>query len=309
MKSFGRFFVVLAFALASFGAQGAASKVKNYASAEEAFADLVAALKAGKQEATLAVLGASALPLLSSGDKVADREGRERFLKAYEEANKIEKPDESKAVLSVGKDAWPFPIPAVKDAAGWHFDANAGKEEILNRRIGRNELFTIQAMLAFGDAQRDYYRMNPQKAKLEQYAQKFASSSGKRDGLYYPTKAGEPKSPLGPRYEAAVQEGYKKSDGDGPTAYHGYKYRILKAQGPDAAGGAFDYVVRGAMIGGYALIAWPATYGNSGVMTFLMNQEGVVYEKDLGPATATAVQKITRFNPDKTWKKVEPGKK
>jgi len=309
MKTFSRIFVALAFALSALGAQAAASKLKNYASAEEAFADLVAALKSGKPQATLAVLGAAAMPLLASGDKVADREGRDRFLKAYEEANKIEKPDESKAVLNVGKDAWPFPIPAVKDAAGWHFDANAGKEEILNRRIGRNELFTIQAMLAFGDAQRDYYRLNPQKAKLQQYAQKFTSAPGKRDGLYYPTKAGEPQSPLGPRYEAAVKEGYKK-EGDGPGTYHGYKYRILKAQGADAPGGAFDYVARGAMIGGYALVAWPATYGNSGVMTFLMNQDGVVYEKDLGAATATEVQKIVRFNPDKTWHKAaEPGKK
>jgi hypothetical protein len=310
MKPFGRIFVMLAFALTTLGALAAPSKAKNYASPEEAFAALIAALKAGKQAETIAVLGPAATPLIASGDKVADREGRARFLKAYEEANKIEKPDDAKAVLSVGKDAWPFPIPAVKDAAGWHFDAKAGAEEILNRRIGRNELYTIQAMLAFGDAERDYYRLNPQKAKLSQYAQKFASSPGKRDGLYYPIKAGEPKSPLGPRYEAAVQEGYKSSGSDAPAAYHGYKYRILKAQGPDAPGGAFDYVVRGAMIGGYALIAWPATYGNSGVMTFMVNQEGVVYQKDLGPGTDEAARKITRYNPDNSWKKVaEPGKK
>ena len=310
MKIFQRLFVILGLALSVGLAQGATPKQKNYASPEEAFADLVAALKSGKLEAVLAALGPAAMPLIASGDKVADREGRERFLKAYDEGSKVEKPDEAKAVLSVGKDNWPFPIPAVKDAAGWHFDAEAGKEEILNRRIGRNELFTIQAVLAYVDAQRDYYQMNPQKAKLAQYAQRIGSSPGKRDGLYYPTKAGEPPSPLGPRYDAAVKEGYTKSEDGGPGTYHGYKYRILKAQGPDAPGGAYDYVAQGAMIGGFALVAWPTTYGNSGIMTFIVNQDGVVYEKDLGPATAVEVQKIKRFNPDKTWKKVqEPAKK
>ncbi|MGH9809688.1 MAG: DUF2950 family protein, partial [Terriglobia bacterium] len=131
-----------------------------------------------------------------------------------------------------------------------------------------------------------------------QYAQKFVSAKGKRDGLYYPTKAGEPPSPLGPLFEAAVKEGYTRGD----SAYHGYHYKILKAQGPDAKGGAYDYMAKGAMIGGYALVAWPATYGNSGVMTFIVNQDGVVYEKDLGPGTEAAARKITRFNPDKTWK-------
>src|SRR5262249_15766204 len=159
------------------------------------------------------------------------------------------------------------------------FDTKAGREEILNRRIGRNELAVIQVVQAYVDAQREYYLRNPQGAKLLQYAQKVASSPGKRDGLYWPDKAGEKPSPRGPLVVGAKAEGYKKGEGGKPVAYHGYHYRILKAQGKDAPGGAFDYVANGAMIGGHALLAWPATYGNSGVMTFVVNHAGVVYEK------------------------------
>lgn len=287
-------------ALAVAGAIAAPAKQKSYASPEEAVNDLVAALKSGKQDAMLVVLGRGAKSIISSGDAVGDKESRERFLTSYGEANKIEKPSDGMAVLSIGKDAWPFPIPVVKSADGWRFDAEVGKEELLNRRVGRNELFTMQAALAYVDAQREYYLANPQNAKLHQYAQKFVSTQGKRDGLYYPTKSGEPQSPLGPRYDAAKKAGYSKDAG----SYHGYHYRILKSQGADAKGGAYDYMAKGAMIGGHALVAWPASYGNSGVMTFLVSHEGTLYEKDLGPATEAEVKKITRFNPDKTWKAV-----
>jgi hypothetical protein len=199
----------------------------------------------------------------------------------------------------------------VKADSGWKFDTNAGKEEILNRRIGRNELSTVQSVLAYADAQREYYVRNPDNAKLLHYAQKMASAPGKRDGLYYPVKAGEPQSPLGPLFDSAKAQGYGGKSADGkPAPYHGYKYKILTGQGPDAKGGAYDYVAGGKMIGGFGLIAWPANYGNSGVMTFMVNHDGVVYEKDLGPGTEAAAQKITKFNPDKTWKLVEePGKK
>lgn len=292
---------VLVFALATGGnALAAANKQKSYAAPEEAFKALVDALKSGGQDAVLKVLGPGAKAVISSGDKVADKAAGERFLKAYDEANKIEKSGEDMAILSVGKDAWPFPIPVIRDKAGWSFDVEVGKEEILNRRIGRNELFAMQAMLAYVDAQRDYYLLNPDKAKLSQYAQKFGSTAGKRDGLYYPTKAGEPQSPLGPRYEAAIKAGYSKGDG----AYHGYRYRILKSQGADAKGGAYSYLAKGAMIGGHALIATPVSYGNSGVMSFMVSHEGTLYEKDLGPGTDAVAQKITSFNPDKTWKAV-----
>jgi hypothetical protein len=286
--------------------KAAASKQKAYGTPEEAARDLVAAVKTGDSNALGAILGPDGKSIISSGDKVADKEAGARFVKAFEESSKIEKTGDAKATLAVGKDAWPLPIPIVKDAAGWRFDTKAGLEEILNRRIGRNELSVMQVALAYVDAQREYYLRNPQNAKLLQYAQKFASAQGKRDGLYWPTKAGEQSSPLGPLVAGARTEGYRKGDGGKPATYHGYHYRILKGQGPDAPGGAYDYVVKGGMIGGHALVAWPATYGNSGVMTFMVNHDGVVYEKDLGPQTASAVQKIAKFNPDKTWKKVDP---
>src|SRR5262245_51426500 len=283
----------------------AAVKQKTYASAEEAVKDLMAAAKAGDSKALLAILGPDAKSLLSSGDAVADREGREGFVKSYEEANKLEKSGEAKVILNTGKDAWPFPIPLVKESAGWRFDTKAGKEEILNRRIGRNELSVIQVLQAYVDAQREYYLRNAPGDKLLQYAQKVASAPGKRDGLYWPAKAGEQPSPLGPLVVGAKKEGYAKGEGGKPVAYHGYHYRILRGQGADAPGGAYDYVAQGKMIGGHALIAWPATYDNSGVMTFMVNHKGVVYEKDLGPNTAAEVEKITKFNPDKTWKPAE----
>jgi hypothetical protein len=285
----------------------AAVKQKTYATPEEAVQDFVAAMKADDTKALHAILGAGARPLISSGDAVADKEGRARFVKAYDEANKLETSGEEKVVLSIGKDSWPMPIPIVKGAAGWRFDTKQGQEELLNRRIGRNEIFTMQAMLAYVDAQREYYLRNPQKDKLLSYAQRFVSTQGKRDGLYYPTKEGEPQSPLGPLFSGAKAEGYTKGEGGKPVPYHGYYYRILKGQGPDAKGGAYDYVAQGKMIGGFALIAWPATYGNSGVMTFIVNHDGAVYEKDLGPDTATAAQRITKYNPDKTWKRAKEG--
>ena len=275
----------------------AASHQRSFATPEEAVAALVAAVKANDDKAKLAILGADAKPILESGDKVADKAAAARFISLYETQNKLEKTGDAKAVLEIGKDDWPFPIPLVKEANGWRFDTAAGKEEILNRRIGRNELAAIQSALAYCDAQREYYTLNPQKDKLLQYAQRFVSTKGKRDGLYYPTKEGEPRSPLGPLFEKAKAAGYEKGGG----GYYGYHYRILKAQGPDAKGGAYDYVAQGRMIGGYALIAWPVKYGNSGVMTFIVNQDGVVYQKDLGPNSAAVAGKISKFNPDKSW--------
>jgi hypothetical protein len=281
----------------------AADKQKAFGSPEEAAKALAAASGAGDVKSLEAILGSGSASLLRSGDAVADRRGRERFAQAYAEASRVERQGDAKAILLIGKDEWPMPIPLVKGKEGWRFDARQGREEVLNRRIGRNELSAVQAMLAYVDAQREYYLRNPRKDKLLHYAQKFDSAPGKRDGLYFPTKAGEPPSPLGPLFATAKAAGYGK-DGDGmPDPYHGYRYRILKRQGPDAPGGAYDYVVQGRMIGGFALVAWPASYGNSGVMTFIVNHDGVVYEKDLGPDTAAAVGKITRFNPDKSWKR------
>ena len=291
-----------ALGIASIG-HAAETKQQAYATPEEAVKALMAAAKAGDTKAMIGILGPGSRQIIHSGDAVADKTGRERFVKDYEAASRIEKSGDAKAVLSIGKDNWPFPIPVVKDAAGWRFDAKAGKEEILNRRVGRNELAVIQVLQAYVDAQREYYLRNPQHDKLLHYAQKIASTQGKRDGLYWPVKAGEKPSPLGPLVAGAKAEGYAKGAGGKPAAYHGYHYRILRGQGPDARGGAYDYVAQGRMIGGFAMVAWPASYGNSGVMTFIVNHDGVVYEKDLGPDTAAAVQKIARFNPDKSWKR------
>jgi hypothetical protein len=275
---------------------------KIFATPEQAVQQLIAAVKAGDSKALLEILGPDAKALIASGDAVADKEGRERFTRSYDEANKLEKSGDAKATLSIGRDEWPFPIPIVKDAAGWRFDTDEGKEEILNRRVGRNERETIQSALAYVDAQREYYLRNPQGDKLLQYAQRFLSANGKRDGLYWPATSSEPPSPLGPMFAAARAEGYRKGSSGKPYPYHGYFYRILKGQGPEARGGAYDYVAQGRMIGGFALVAYPATYGNSGVMTFIVNHDGTVYEKDLGPGTPKIAKAMAKFNPDKSWK-------
>jgi hypothetical protein len=308
IRTFSLLAVLVAYALlvatpGSTQAANAPAKQKTFATPQEAMAAFEAAVLAGDIKALRPILGAEGDAILASGDPVEDRDGLERFSRSYKEAHKLDESTPGIAWIVVGKDEWPLPIPIVKKGETWYFDSKEGKEELLNRRIGRNELWTIQSMLAYMDAQQEYYQRNPQGDKLLHYAQKFGSAPGKRDGLYFPTEAGELPSPLGPLFAKAKAAGYGKDEDGLPDPYFGYRYRILKRQGPDAPGGAYDYVVQGRMIGGFALIAWPASYGNSGVMTFIVNHEGVVYEKDLGPETAAAVGKITRFNPDKTWKR------
>jgi hypothetical protein len=276
------------------------SAPQHFASPEAAAAALATAVKSGDQAAVLAVLGTDAQPILESGDPVADREVSERFVASYEEAHAVGKPKAGRSELVIGKDEWPFPIPLVKEAKGWRFDTAAGQEEILDRRIGRNERFTIQACLAIVDAQRDYYARNPAGDPLRHYARRFGSSEDKRDGLYFPTAEGEPESPLGALVAQARDEGYTSR----PTPYHGYYYRMLEAQGPHARDGAYTYVAHGQMIGGFAVVAYPAVYDNSGVMTFIVNQDGVVYQQDLGPDTEKRARAIERYDPDKTWQRV-----
>jgi DUF2950 family protein len=283
-------------------AASGASGQRRFASMEEAAQALVDAFKSGDQKAMLAILGAEGKAIVSSGDTVADRRARERFAAAYENKHRLEAGG-GKAVLVVGSDDFPFPIPIVPDGPSWRFDTAAGKEEILNRRVGRNELNTIQVCLAYVDAQREYYARDPDGDALLQFAQTFASSPGKRDGLYWPTNPGEPPSPLGPLVARARGEGYTKRS-SAPVPYWGYYYRILTAQGKDAPGGAYDYLAHGRLIGGFALVAYPAQYGVSGVMTFIVNQDGVVYQKDLGSNTAASARAMKQFNPDSTWKKV-----
>ncbi len=279
---------------------------KRFETPEEAVQALIGALRTDDKKVLREVLGPSSGPLLASGDKVADDRAREKFLGEYDASHKLEAGG-GKIVLYVGADDFPFPIPVVPVGDSWRFDTPAGQEEILNRRIGRNELAAIQVCLAYVDAQREYYAQPRKQGEVLEYAQHMASTAGKRDGLYWEAKAGEPTSPLGPLVAKARTEGYRKSETQrGPAPFHGYYYRILTGQGPDAPGGATDYVARGHMIGGFGLVAFPANYGVSGVMTFIVSHDGVVYQKDLGPATATRAQQMKLFNPDTGWQKVTP---
>lgn len=277
---------------------------KSFATPEAAAKALADAVRAQDGEALLAVVGPASRDWLFSGDPVADRDDWAKFLVAYDKQNGISKDGETRATLAVGDDHWPFPAPLVKKSEQWAFDAAAGREEIINRRIGHNELDTLQTLLAIVDAQREYAAADPDHTGFNAYARRFISTAGKKDGLYWPTPIGAAPSPLGPLVGAAAKEGYRVKTGQGQhPPYHGYYYRLLTAQGKDANGGAYDYLVNGRLIGGFAVVAYPAKYGVSGVMTFIVNHDGTVYEKDLGKATPTEAAKMTRFNPDKTWAK------
>jgi hypothetical protein len=273
----------------------------SFQSPQAAVDALVAAVKDGSTEKIVAVLGPDGERLASSGDDVADAAARQRFLTAYEEVHEAKESD-GRAVLIIGKDEYPFPIPIVADAGAWRFDTAAGEEEILDRRIGQNELSAIQVLKAYVDAQHEYAEAD-RDGKGVQYAQRLLSSEGKQDGLYWPTAENAPESPFGPLIAEARAEGYRKTS-DSPQPYHGYLFRILNAQGKNAAGGERDYVVNGRMLGGYGLIAVPAEYGNAGVKTFMVNQDGVVFEKDLGEETADEAGAISKFDPDASWAKV-----
>jgi hypothetical protein len=297
------FLITVAVASISFGA---AAPQKTFSSAEEAVKATVAAAKNNDDKELLAIFGPTAKELISSGDPVADKERRAQFLQAYDEKNRLSTEGES-TILIVGKQEWPFPIPLVKKGQSWVFDTEKGRQEILNRRIGANELFTIQACLAVVDAQREYAIKihDNDKSGLLEYAQKFVSDPGKRNGLYWEAKAGEPESPLGPIMTQARSEGYQAKGAGTPIPYHGYYYRILTAQGKNAPGGAYSYLVKGKMIGGFAVVAYPAEYGNSGVMTFIVNHDGKVFQKNLGKNTAAVAKGMKEYNPDKTWTEVK----
>ena len=279
---------------------------KTFKSPEEAVKALAKAVKENDTKELLAIFGSSGKELIFSGDEVADKTGREHFIKAYEEMNKLVNENKTKTILYVGSGGWSFPIPVVKKGDSWLFDTKAGKEEVLNRRVGRNELNAIQVCLAYVDAQREYALKEKDSGKLLEYAQRLMSRKGMKDGLYWEAKAGEPQSPLGLLMARAAAEGYSGERPVGKKSpYHGYYYRILKSQGKHASGGEYDYVIEGKMIGGFALVAYPAEYGNSGVMTFIVNQDGVVYEKNLGKDTERIAAAMKKFDPDKTWRKTE----
>jgi hypothetical protein len=279
----------------------AASAQQSFKTAEEAAEALVKAAKSGDRKAILAVLGRDGADIVSSGDPVADKATREEFVAAYDAKHQVTMEGDDKATLIVGNEDFPLPIPLVRKDGSWRFDTAAGREEILLRRIGRNELNTIQAALAYVDAQQEYAEKGV--AGPGVYARRLVSRPGKKDGLYWPAGSGEDESPLGELAAAAAAKGYRADQERRP--YHGYYYKILTRQGDRAPGGALDYVVNGKMIGGFALIAYPAEYGNSGVMTFLVNHQGGVYQKDLGPDTARIAERMRSFNPDTTWQRVD----
>ena len=281
---------------------GADFKQATFATPEEAAAALLEAARVGG-DPLVKIFGPESRRFLTSGDKVADRISRENFVAGYADAHRLETLADGRVILHVGKDDWPLPIPLVKDGAAWRFDVRAGREEIENRRVGRNELAAIQVCLAFVDAQHEYASEDRDGDGIRAYSQRFVSRKGKKDGLYWPSGPGEAESPLGALFAAARAEGYSANEA-GPTPYHGYIYRILTKQGDQAPGRAYNYVIRGKMIGGFALVAYPVRYGVSGVMTFIVNHGGVVYQKDLGPDTAALAAKMTTFNPDPSWTKL-----
>ena len=288
-----------------------APKQMQFATPEAALQALVKAVKDTDHRELPAILGSDREKLMS-GDPVEDANALKEFAANLDKSATLEKTDDSKYIVIVGEDHWPSPIPIVKDGKKWRFDTAAGIEEISDRRIGENELSTIATCRAYVVAQWEYYTEAKDAAEdgLAVYAQKFTSTPGEHDGLYWETSEGGDPSPMGSLVAEARAEGYSlgmpKSGGEPKRSpYHGYFFKILKAQGPHAPGGKFSYVINDNMIAGYALIAYPAKWDSSGVMAFIVSQQGRVYEKDLGPDTATLAAAVTEYDPDMSWKLVE----
>lgn len=269
---------------------------------------LIAAAKASDPKAAAGpILGADADKILSSGDKVADDNARKRFVSKYDEMHRLGYDSDGRVILYVGAENWPLPIALVKKDNGWVFDTAAGEKELVYRRIGTNELDTIDVLDNLVEAQSEYAAQARERTGVAQYAQKILSDQGQRNGLYWPAAAGAAESPIGPLIAAAVSEGYRRGQGDQPVPFHGYIYRVLTAQGKDASGGARSYIRNGRMTRGFAFLAYPATYRSSGVMTFVVGRDGVVLQKDLGPDTASVAQQMTLYDPDKSWQEAIPG--
>jgi hypothetical protein len=288
---------------ALFGLSAPVFAQEQFGTPEAAVDALVAAARSGDANAILKVLGPDGKPIVSSGDPVADGNVRQDFVSAYDAKHAIEMEGDGTQTLFIGDENWPFPIPLINKGGQWQFDTLGGLDEIFRRRVGRNELSAIEVSLAYVQAQNEYASLDPTGLGRGVYAQRIVSRPGKKDGLYWPSAEGEEPSPLGELAAQAAAEGYKP--GTTPIPYHGYYYRILTRQGSAAPGGAYDYLVKGKMIGGFGLIAYPAEYGNSGIMTFMVNQDGTVFQKDLGANTAKLVREIDSFSPDDTWNKVD----
>ncbi len=301
------FLLALVIAMAASSAIAQESGQKTFASAQDAGKALDEAAKADSSSALLAVLGQSASSIIESGDSVQDKNNRDTFVQRFAQMNRWEADADGEQILYIGADNWPFPIPLKKDAGGqWYFDSKAGVQEILFRRIGKNELAAIRVCETLAQAQAEYFEQTHDGDTVHQYAQKFISDPDKQNGLYWKTAEGQPESPIGPLVAFASSKGYG-GEHQSPQPFYGYYYRILTAQGPHAQGGAKSYLVDGKMTGGFAFVAYPAEYRNSGVMTFLVDQSGVVYQKDLGPNTADIASKMTAYNPDKTWVTADTG--
>jgi len=281
----------------------AAAGPKSFATSDEAVDALLAALEADDDTALIAIFGDEHADLLISQDKAANSVLRGKAVAAMQTYRLLEEHGKGQNVLLIGDQAWPFPIPLVQDAGRWHFATDQGVDELVNRRVGANELSAIGVLQAYLDAQREYASRDRNGDGVLQYAQRLASTQGKRDGLYWPTEAasGEDISPLGPLVaeSTAYLEGHRRGD-----AYRGYHFRILTRQGKAAAGGAYSYVINGRMIAGFAMVAYPARYGESGVMTFIVSHNGKVFEKDLGPKSAALGAKMSAFDPSAGWHEV-----
>jgi hypothetical protein len=278
---------------------------RSFASAEEAVTAFIAAIRDNQEADLRAILGPGADRVLDSGDRYADRELHQRFVALYDEKHAFDQKSAGRAELDVGPNDWPMPIPLVENDGRWTFDTKAGAQTVVDRRIGRNELSAIRTLLACVDAQRDYFNRVKQTHGSGEYATRLVSTPGHRDGLYWPVAEGEAESPLGPLIDAAQEAGYPgELVGGKPIPYEGYYFRILRSQGSNGDGGAKSYIQSGHMVGGFALIAWPAVFGSTGIMTFIVGPDGDVYQNDLGSETPHVVTKLTTFDPDLTWSRV-----
>lgn len=285
--------------------QGATSGSLAFATPEEAVTALGAAAEKQDVAELRRLFGPGTDDLLSSGDDVADRAARQAFVTRFQAKNQLVSGGPNDLMLQVGEDDWPLPIPLVKENGKWHFDGVAGADKVVRLRIGTNELRTIDVMRGYVDAQQEYASKGHDGLPAGIYAQRFFSDNGKHNGLYWEARDGERESPAGPFLARATSEGYGGSQGEN-MPYHGYLYRQLTAQGGAETGGARDYIVNGKLTQGFALIAYPADYGASGIMTFIVNQDGIVWQRDLGDDTAAEVSKIQRFNPDSDWTPIPP---
>jgi DUF2950 family protein len=283
-----------------------AAAARTFATPEEAVRALIATVKSRDVTRLIALFGPEGQDLVDTSDEATGRRNRQVFLAAVAEGWRLVDAGAKRKELVLGNEGWPFPVPIVQGGAGWSFDAAAGKDEVLSRRIGRNELAVIRVLGSYVAAQRAYAAAPHDGKRAGLYARRFGSDPGTQNGLYWPARRGEAQSPLGVLVAQATTEGYHRRDGETPTPLYGYYFRILEGQGASAPGGAADYVKDGDMSGGFALVAWPVHYGASGIMTFIVNKDGIAQEKDLGPETPDVVTRLTRYDPDRTWHRVEP---